>query len=314
MSEAVMGGEQTASGVETVETDGLDQNAEQSSQGGGDDYWNRVVSDPEFAREQIVKRDQHSSKLANQVKELEPIANLVKVAGGPDALMELATIGSRIENTPGLKDVVLQAIQAGRYEPPQLGAQNGQEEAEEEWIDPDVKTVRDAMRAEMAELKQELASLREVAGSADLRSSERLVQENIEKVLEEFRGDPEAFAEASERINQAYERSYAAAQRGDAQQAALIKQLASGDGVGVLEAVTLPVYKKHAAKLVAAQNTSPDTNVANLSRSTDERNTNPTRPGAPQLPPRPNGMVNSAYVTKVLEAAARNAGIDPRTM
>lgn len=314
MSEALIGGEQTGEGLENPPTDGLGQVAEQAN-GSGDDYWSRVASDPDFAREQIVKRDQHSSQLANRVKELEPIEHLVKLAGSPDALMDLVQMGNRVETTPGLKDVVLGAIQNGRYEPPQQQvAQNGQDDSDDEWIDPDVKKVRDSFRSELAELRNELSQIRQVAGSADLAGQERHVQENIERVLEEFRGDPEAYEEASNKIMTAYQNAYNAAQRGDANQAALVKQLASKEGHGILEAAVFPVYKKHAAKLVAARNTSTNQNVANLSRSTDERNTNPARPGAPQLPPLPNGMVGTNTVQSILEAAARNAGIDPRTL
>ena len=84
--------------------------------------------------------------------------------------------------------------------------------------------------------------------------------------MSQFEGVPEAFEEASKLIGEKYKQAYAAAERGDSVQAQLVDQLASPDGVGVLDFVTMPIYKRHAARLVAAgSNDTPE--AAALARS-----------------------------------------------
>ena len=313
MSAAIEGTEQTAEGFEQVP--GTDASgAGDEVQEGQPDLRERGMMGGDFAWEQIQKRDAHSSKLANQVKDLEPVQQLVQFAGGTDRLIQFADLGSRVQQIPGLMDVVQTAIQNGRVEAP--AAQQAPENApeEEEWIDPDTRKIRDTLTARIDEMNEKLASLEGVAAGADLRSKEQRVQENIQKTLAQFEGVPEAFEEASKLIGEKYKQAFAAAERGDKTQAQLVDQLASPDGLGVLEYVTMPIYKRHAARLVGASSNDTANAEALARKSTDAPGINPSRPGAPPMPARPKGRVRDDYVQSVLEEAARRRGIDPRTL
>lgn len=309
MSEALIGSDQTEG---LGSTDGSQETAEHKG-ASPDDFNARVMSDGEFALDQIRKRDRHASELANRVKSMEPIENLVKLAGGPDALVQYAQLGSRVQQVPGLMEVVQSAIQNGRVELPQV-VQNGQSE-DDEWLDPDVKKVRDAMLERFTSLEQKYSELERMASGADVRSKEQRVKENIEKVLSQFDGDPEAHTEASKTIMERYKAALDAAERGDKTQAHLIDQLAATDGVGVLEYITMPIFKKYAAKLVGASNAQTAEAAGGVARrSTDERTVNPSRPGDPPLPKPPKGRVTDGSVQRILEEVARRKGIDPRLL
>ena len=313
MSAAMEGEEQTVEGFEQVP--GTDASAAGNDvQEVQPDLRERVMMGGDFAWEQIQKRDAHSSKLANQVKDLEPVQQLVDFAGGTDRLIQFADLGSRVQQIPGLMDVVQSAISTGRVELPAAPQATQDAPEEEEWMDPDTRKVRDTLTARLDELNSKLASLEGVAAGADLRSKEQRVQENINKALSQFEGVPEAFEEASKLIGEKYKQAYAAAERGDSVQAQLVDQLASPDGVGVLDFVTMPIYKRHAARLVAAESNDTPEAAALARKSTDAPTVNPSRPGAPPMPARPKGRVRDDYVQRVLEEAARRKGVDPRVL
>ena len=312
MSEGLIGGDQTAPEVELGVTD--DANQETGQQVGSPDLKTRVMEGGDFAWEQIQKRDRHSSELANRVKALEPIENLVTMAGGSDQLIEFAQLGSRVRQVPGLADVVQQALQTGRVDLPQQASQDDQDE-DDEWLDPDAKKIRDSLNSKIADLEDRYAALQQVASGADLRSKESRVQKNIDTVLSEFEGNEDAFKEASQVVMDQYRAAQRAAESGDTVQAQLIDQLASEKGVEILNFVTMPVYKKHAAKLVSASNTSTAEVEGGLERkSTDERTVNPSRPGNPPMPPLPKGRVMDSDVQKYMEELARRKGYDLRLL
>lgn len=307
MSEELIGSDQTA-GDAIAATDGQTHD---NGQGTAPDLKTRVMQGGDFAWEQIQKRDRHSSELANRVKELEPVEQLVKFAGGDtNRLFQLTDLGNRVTQVPGLLQVVQQAIQTGRVElPQQTATQNGQDD--DEWIDPDAKKVRDTLREEISDLRVQLGQLQHVATGADVRSKMQRVEANIDKVLEQFGTVTEARDEAFKAIHERVRSASIAAENGDAMQAKLIDQLSSKDGVEILDVLAMPVFKKYAPKLVAASNSSTSTGApAAGSRSTDDRTVNPSRPGATPLPPRPKGgRTSDSYVLQVMQAIARNKGI-----
>ena len=307
MSEAMIGQDQTAGDAIAV-TDGQTQD---NGQGTAPDLKTRVMQDGDFAWEQIQKRDRHASTLANRVKELEPVEQLVKFAGGDtNRLFQLTDLGNRVTQVPGLLQVVQQAIQTGRVElPQQTATQNGQED--DEWIDPDAKKVRDQLTSNISDLEQRYAALSQIATGADVRSKMQRVEANIDKVLEQFGTVTEARDEAFKAIHDRVRSASIAAENGDTMQAKLIDQLSSDGGVEILDVLAMPVFKKYAPKLVAASSTSTSAGApAAGSRSTDDRTVNPSRPGATPLPPRPKGgRTSDQYVLQVMQAIARQKGI-----
>lgn len=303
MSEAVMESEQTEAELVAPSTDGLGHEAEPSV----DEFRQRVMTDGDFAIDQIRKRDQQSSKLANRVKALEPVEQLVSFAGGTDELMQLAQLGTRVQQSPELLAVIQNFSQTGRLEWPNAKL-NGSDE-EEEWIDPDVKKVRDAFREEIDDLRHKFNSLQQAANTTDVRSKEQRIKATIEAELAKFASVPEAFEEASETIMTGYQAALKKAERGDSDQSALLEQLYGPGGSDILEQATSKIFRKYAAKLVAASNAQSTNAPAVLMKSTDERKTNPARPGTPQLPPVPKGRVSDSFVADVLAAAKRSRGL-----
>lgn len=281
-----------------------DSASQEATQPSGDDYWGRVASDPEFAIEQIKKRDAKTTEQANRLQALEQVEQMVKVANGPDQLLNLASTGARIDQIPGLRELVNQSFETGQLALPQAAA-NGPEE--EEWIDPDFKPYADKISA----LEAQINSLSATANAANVRSMEQRVDENIRGALEMFAGSEEAMAEARNVIEGEYRAALAAAERGDPVQSKLIDDLAKPGGKRILETVLFDTYRKHAPTLVAASKTqSPTEEVAPLGRLTDERSTTVTRPGTPQLPPLQKGRVSPEFVLRSLMAAGAAKGID----
>jgi hypothetical protein len=299
LSEGLIGSEETA----PQETDSGAGGTEQ----GGDDFITRVETDPEFAKDQIRKRDSQVSKLSNQVKELEPVAQLVNLAGGTDRLVEYATIGSRVDTVPGLRDLVTKALETGRVDLPQAEPAATDEDT---WIDPDTKAYVDPLKAQVAELQQTIAQLTQVATQADVRSKEQRVKENIEKALSRFEAVPEAHQEASEIIHREYAKALAAAERGDPVQADLIDKLSSDGGAGILKNVTVDVFEKHLVKLAEAMNTKPKEDLSVLGKATDSAAMAVPNTGSAQKPALPKGRVSDRTVLEMLRANARKAGYE----
>lgn len=317
MSESFEQVEQTATLGDASATDAHAQEETQQTQSGAVSFWDRVAQDPDYAREQIRKRDATVSSLSNRMKELEPVEQVVKLAGGADQLFQLAQLGSRyqqIERVPGLNELIQQALATGRVESV-APTRNAQEE-DDQWIDPDVKKVRDALTGEIASLKQQLAEMSRTAMSADVRSQEQRLRENVEKVLEDFGDFAEARDEAAQVMRETVQRALRLAENGDQTQAQLIRQLSDGRGIDILRSVSNEVYRKHFGPRAGAksniQNQSAQGSTARP--ATDERNVNPSRPGLSQLPPLPKGRIGDDFVARVFDEAARRRGVDPRLL
>lgn len=307
MSEGLIGHDQTANGL-PVATDG---GAEETGTVQATDLKSRVMQGGDFAWEQIQKRDRHASELANRVKELEPVEQLAKFAGNPDRLFQLADLGNRVANVPGLLPVVQQAIASGRFELPKAD----EPEPDDEWIDPDVKKVSTRLQARIDDLEARLQSVQGLASNANMEAQQDRVKENMEKALKRFEKDPELYAEALRTVKQRYESAYTAAQRGDETQRRAIAQLATDEGYGIFKFITQDLFEDNAAKLVAVQNTQ-NTEAARAAgkKSTDERSVNPSRPGIQPLPPLSKGRVTSADYKSVFFELARRKGLDPNSL
>lgn len=313
MSESEQGIEQTAVLGDSRPTDGLVQEETQQVAGGGNTFESRVKSDGEYAWEQIRKRDATASTLANKLKELEPVEQVVRLAGGTDQLFSLAQLGSQyqqVRNVPGLEELIQRSLATGRVDPGAVPNQNAQEE-DDAWIDPDVKKVRAESRSEIESLRAELAELRQLAGGADVRARETGLRENVEKVLEEFGDHEEARERAATMMKSAVQRAMQLAQNGDRTQAELIRQLSGDGGIRILRSISDDVYREaFGPKSVPRATTSNQAAPGNgVRKQTDERTVNPSRPGDSPLPPLPKGRVQDSYVERVFDEAMRKKGL-----
>lgn len=317
MSESEQGIEQTAVLGDSAPTDGHAQEETQQGTGGAQpSFQDRVRSDPEYAWEQIRKRDATASSLANRLKELEPVEQVVRLAGGPDQLFSLAQLGTQyqqIRNVPGLEEVIQRSLATGRVDAGIAPNQNAQEE-DDAWIDPEVKKVRNESREEILRLRQELQELRGLASGADVRARETGLRENVEKVLEDFGDHEDARQRAAEVMKLAVERAMRLASNGDRTQAELIRQLSEPGGINILRSVSGDVFREYFGPKAGPRQNIPaqDASGNGARRSTDERTVNPSRPGNTPLPPVPKGRVTDQSVLRIFEEVARRKGIDPR--
>lgn len=280
-----------------------------------DEFWTRVKSDPEYAVEQIKKRDGKTTELSNRLKSMENVEKMVEIAGSSDALLGYAQRGARIDQIPGLAEVVNQAFQSGRVELPTQATPNGQDEDDQWMIDPDVKAATDPLKAKIAALEARLGELGGVLNAANVRSMQSRIEENVEGALSMFAANEEAMAEARQVLESEIKAAMSAAERGDEQQTKLIESLSTPAGRRTLETALFDTYRKHAAKLVAGtSHTQASGETAVLGRQTDERSTSVARPDASGLPPRPKGRVGGDYALEVLRAAGRQRGIDTRQL
>lgn len=294
--------------AETVQPEAVADSADRGESQGADDYWGRVASDPDFAADQIRKRDAKTTEMSNRLKSLEQIENMVKLAGGSDQLLGFAQRGARIDQIPGLSDIVESAFKTGQLQLPQATG-NGQDE-DEPYIDEDVRVAIDPLKQQIAELKSQLAGLNEVASAADLRSKEAHVKENIDKALERFSAVPEIYEKAKELVGSQYAISYRAAQNGDSVQASVIDQLAKPGGSKILDSVLFDLFEENAGKLLAARNANDPNESGLLGRETDARVTTTVRPGPSELPQRKAGQrVTPDFVMQSFAAAKRNKGL-----
>jgi hypothetical protein len=299
----MIGQDQTADGA-IVETGG---DVQEQGQSAGTDLKSRVMQGGDFAWEQIQKRDRHSSELANRVKELEPVEQLVKFAGSPDQLYRLADLGNRVAQVPGLMNVVNQALQTGRVEVSQPAPAT-----DEEWIDPDVKKVRDSFEAKFAELEARLENVNSVATHAKIEAQQKLVTANTEKALKRFEKDPELYGQALSLVNRQVESANIAARRGDLRQQEMLDKLATDEGVGIFKFITNDLFEENLTKLVSFSNTSnTDAARAAGSRSTDAPTVNPSRPGNTPLPPLSKGRELTSDFRNTFRELARRKGINP---
>ena len=307
MSEAHMETEETvAEGLQPVEpADSPEPSAELI---GGDDFWSRVTSDPDFASEQIRKRDAKTSQMANRIKELEPFAQLMEVAGGAENVQQHLTTLARIQQMPELAEIVHRSLTEGRVALPQAKQDVAPEE--DEWVDPDVKAAVAPLQSKIQKLEEQLNGAIQQLQSTDLRTKERNVEQNITGALSMFEAHPEALEEAKSILEREITATHSRAESGDSQQAALYRQIADKGGQKILEGVLFDTYRKWAPKLVAASKPTEPNADRVLDRATDPRPMNASSPGQAQMPPKPVGKVGLNHVLESLRAAGRQQGID----
>ena len=265
----------------------------------------RVRQDPDFAWEQMRKRDARISEMANVQKAYEPLDPFIRMQGGAEGLLGLATQASQIRQIPGLAELVEQSLTTGQLALPQAG----QDDPDEEWIDEDTRKVRDEARSEIASLRQELQSLRQTAGAANVRSQEGHIQKNLDSALSIFEDDAELREEALDLLTSRVTQLQRMAESGDATQQKNIEQLASESGVEVLEYMLLPLMKKKfAGKSQASVGTPSSGEQAETRRYTDGRTVNPSRPGAPPIKFVPKEKVRPGTARQIFAELQRRRG------
>lgn len=309
----------TTEGLPTVDDDGMDTSgADARAEGEGTQattLQDRIRQDPDFAWEQIRSRDQRISESSNQLKQLDELRPFIDLAGGTNELLRHAVLGEQIGQVPGLKEIVQNALSQGRVTLPEAsqpqGAANDQDD---EWIDPDVKRVRDETNSQISELKGVIQQLQSQLSSTSLRSQETHVQRNIDKAIEMLGDVGEAKEEALRLIGERVSVAQRQAETGNVQQARLIEQLAGEGGDRILRSLLLDegIFQKYGPQIFAGNTNSNDNSAERVvERSTDAPTRNASRPGTPPLPPVPKGRVSVNTARMIHAELQRRRGISP---
>lgn len=273
-------------------------------------YWQRVSSDPDFAREQITMRDKKLGEHGRRIQSLEQVEQMVNLAGSPDNVLNYLQTVARIQQMPELADLVTNSLQQGRLALPQSTASDTPEE-EREWVDPEIESAVNPIAKQVAALQEQLTSLTNQMTQTDLRSQESLVSQNSRAALERFARNPDALKAAEDHLEAEIRATYQRAQAGDPQAVELYKSIAAPGGERILRSALMDLHDEWAPKLYGgpAQPSEPNAEEV-LGRSTDPRPLNASRPGTVQLPPPPQGKMGVDHVVKVMRAAGSRLGVD----
>ena len=300
----------TAEGLPDTGSTGAEPGEDANDQSNEMTLMEKIRNDPEFAVEQIKKRDVQISEKANKLKQLELLDTYVQQAGGSEQLLDLAMFGSQARGVPGLGEFVQKSIQEGRIALPEPAPQD---DPAEEWMDEDTRKVRDESRQEIADLRQMVSELRSSVTSAGARSQEVHVRGNIDKALEIFGGAAEGRQEAMDLIESHVKGAQLRAEGGDVNQAKLIDKLAGPEGKQILNSIIYEsgLIQKYGRQIYATDNTQTDQVASTLGKATDAQS-KVSRPNVPTIERPPKGSAGTAgaflsVLNQVRKANGRSA-------
>ena len=287
-----------------------DQNAanetnEQSESARGVSYHDRMRAEPEFAVEEIRKKDSYIGQLNQRMSKLKDIEQYVNALGSADALIELAAFGNQIRSNPQLQKAIEAAANGRTMDTPS--------EPEVELFDPEVKAVYDKFQSRYEKQEQIIQDLQSRLNRTEVQSVKGTLRENMEQALSRFQDDPETLAEAKESIMRAIESAEKAAANGDRSAAMQLDLLASPGGVKTLRMYTLDNYDRYVEKRLASNAPRKPDGAALKSKATDERHTARSAPPSDVVSVKTGAKVTSQLARQVLEDATSKHGKDPRS-
>lgn len=233
-------------------------------------------------------------KLAELQSKYERLAGLepyVNEAGGVDALVNYARLGSRVSTDPALMEALRSALAPKAPEP----------EPEEEIYDPEVKTVNDKFTAKMRELEERNARLESELSTISIERYREKVGEHMEKVLGVFKDDKDLFEEAKTALDRALS---------SASQTQL-QELHRPDGVKTMKMMLIDQYEK----LFEKRNRVPEpTEASVLSKATDSRQQTRASLPANTVGVRSGTKITPQITQKIMEEVSAKLGKDPKAL
>lgn len=293
---------ETGTGTESAEAAGTESASEtqpnEAVETTGNEFFAHVRTDPEFAEQQIRKRDAQITELGNRNKKFGVFDPYMKAGYTPDQILEYAQRQATLEQNPHAKQAVDAFLQTGQWPQPQAATNGG--EQEEEYIDPDVKRLSD----EVKELRHMLGESTQRLTLAETRGHSDAVQRNVNAFMATIpQSLPEVRQEMAEHILQQVSALETRANQGDA---AAQQQLATfADpklGVDTMEMLTGKLYRKHTKAIAMAEESSDAQQVAQTATP------RPSQVGTTETPPaRPSlkGKTTAQMVKEALDINSR---------
>jgi hypothetical protein len=225
---------------------GADGNQAEKDRG---DYLTRVRTDPEFAAEEVRKKDRKVSELTEELRRREEryavIEPYLDNVGGGERFVELAGKGSVVELNPALQSVYDTFQKTGQL--PAVDPQGADPDDGDDFLDPDTKALKDALRRS----EERTAALEQRLAGAETRG----FQSDIDRKLEEFASlwPKDCQAGALEVVKQGVKDAMAKAQRGDPNGTYTLQQLSGENGVHTMELLTQPYLRKNLKAIAEAE-------------------------------------------------------------
>ena len=293
------------SGIQDMSPD--EKTVAESSEQGGVNYHDRIQAEPEFAVEEVRKKDSYIGKLNEKMSKFKPLEQYVEVAGGEE-IARLAGIGHQIESNPQLKQALQDAING---KPAQAQAED--DDDDDEIFDPEIKAIRNRYDAKIEELSTQNRDLMSRLNQTEAKSFRGSMEENMATALTVFKDDDELFAEAQSEITRAVDSLETAAKNGDRAAAKQLDDLGRKNGARTLRMMTIDIYDRLVERKLE-RNTNLPNGEAIRKKATDTPATTRSSMPSDSIVVEPGRKVNSALVREVMEAATRKLGKDPNTL
>lgn len=266
-------------------------------------YHDRVRAEPDFAVDEIRKKDSYIGQLNQRMSKLKEVERYVDTLGSSDALLELASFGHQVRSNPQLQKLI-------------EGAANGKTENENpeiELYDPETKQVYETFSQKFEKQEQIIRELQSRLDRTEVASVKGSLRENIDNALSKFEGDSELTQEAQEQIVRAVEGLERAAASGNRSAASQLEQIASPEGARLLRMMTMDIYDRYVDKRL--QTKAPSTDGAALKlKATDDRSTTRSALPSDEISVKPGTKVTTQLVRQLMVEGARKRGKDPNAI
>lgn len=257
------------------------------------DYHGRIKAEPEFAVDEVRKKDSHIGKLHEELKRYEAFKPLVEAGVPAEQIVELANEGYTYRNQAKVAPVTPTP-----------------EPEEEEIYDPEIKAVSDRFKRQLEDQASTIKRLQERLNVTETRAVRGTLEENITSALGVLSDFPEHLEEAKGMIMSAVEVSEKQAQAGNEQAQRNLDALAGPQGVQTLRMMVQPVYDKVFESLRNRNVTDAD-GKPTKSHATDTPSNTRSAPPQQELTVSPGRKVNGQLFKEMLEKATQAAGKDP---
>lgn len=235
------------------------------------------------------------SDLQAKYDRLSVLERYVDALGGADKLIDVANYGYNVRNNPALQAAIEKTL-------------NPQQETnttpdEDEFYDPEVKTLNGRLSAELAEEKRHRQELESRLARAEMAAITPRLETNIEKAMSFFSGDKDLQTRAAAEIKESLAQTQLAADRGDPQALRMLESLSKPEGVKTLKMMAIDTYEEYVTKVAKKP-------AEASAKATDERYTNKAAMPPDTVTVRP-GKVTADVTRELLEKFTEKAGKDP---
>jgi hypothetical protein len=241
---------------------------------------------PENATEETAPEvNEYQSKY----ERLAALERYVDALGSTDKLIELATVGHRVNTDPTLRTAIEQALNPKKEEAP-----------EPELYDPEVKTVYQEFDPKIRALQEELSQARAQVSELATERYRETVATRMETVLKGFEHDPALLKEAKETLDKAL--GSASPQQ--------LEQLHQPGGEKTLKMMLVDQYEKMAT--APKKNVEPPVALESL-KATDARHVTRAALPANTVGVKSGVKITSQTTREILEQVTAKLGKDPKS-